>query len=71
MEVTVGALRTDISWYYFVDYIWKHVKRVVIDLEINMDLMDTDMNGERMTLSYHRYDEVAEIVGVWIAPYGN
>ena len=71
MEDTGGSLRTDKSWYYLVDYIWRHGTRVATDPEINMDLVATYMNGERMNLSNLRCNKAAEMLRSWIEPDGN
>ena len=36
-----------------------------------LDLIATDIHGERMNVSHLKYDEVAEILGVWMAPDRN
>ena len=71
MEVTGGALRTDKSWYYLVDYVWKHGKWIATDPDVGIDLLATDISGERIALSHLRCDEAAEMLGVWMAPNGN
>ena len=71
MEVTGGALRTDKSWYYLIEYVWKHGKWTASDPDIPIDLMATDMSGQRIALSHLRCNEAAEMLGVWMAPNGD
>ena len=71
MEVTGGAIRTDKSWWYLIDYVWKRGKWVASDPEVNFDLVATDVDGSRVSLSRLRCDEAAEILGVWMALSGN
>lgn len=71
MEVTGGVLRTDKSWYYLIDYIWKQGKWVATDPDIGIDLMADDISGKRLTLFRLRCDEAAEMLGVWMAPDGS
>ena len=47
MEVTVGALRTNKSWYYLVDYVWKRGRWVASDPDVAIDLEASDMSGDR------------------------
>ena len=49
MEVTGGALRTDKSWYYLVDYVWKRGRWVALDPDVAIDLEASDMLGDRKT----------------------
>ncbi len=46
MEVTGGVIRTDKSWWYLVNYVWKGVKWVAHDPDIEIDLVATNMGGE-------------------------
>ena len=71
MEVTWGAIRTDKSWYYLVDSVQKRGKWIASYPVLDIDLVATDIHGERMTLSHIRYEEIAEIMGVWMVPAGN
>ena len=64
MEVTGGALRADKSWYYLVDYVWKRFNWLATDSDVELDLIVTDMTGERMVLSHFKCDEAAEMLGV-------
>ena len=50
---------------------WKHGKWIATDPDIPLDLMATDMSGQRPALSHIRCNEVAEMLGVWMAPSGN
>ena len=68
MEVTGGAIRTDKSWWYLIDYVWKRGKWVASDPDVNLDLVANDVNGTRVSLSRLRCDEAAQMLGVWIAP---
>ena len=47
MEVTGGSLRTDKSWFYSVEYVWKHEEWIATDPDIDINLQATDMNGDR------------------------
>lgn len=35
---------------------------------MNLDIVDTNIDGSRVSLSRLRYDEASEILGVWITP---
>ena len=54
-----------------MNYVWKKGNWIVIDPDIDLDLIATDMNGERMALSHLKCDEAAEMMGVWMAPNEN
>ena len=71
MEVTGGAIRTDKSWWYLIDYVWKRGKWVASDPDVNLDLVANDVDGTRVSLSRLRCDEAAQMLGVWIAPSGD
>ena len=71
IEVTGGALRTDKSRYYLVDYVWKRGKWVASDPEVALDLEGSDMSGDRKKLTHLRSNEAADMLGVWMAPDGN
>ena len=71
MEVTGGAVRTDKSWWYLIDYVWKRGKWIATDPQLNIDLVATNKNGERIALSHLRSDEAAQMLGVWLAPNGD
>ena len=51
MEVTSGALWIDKSWWYVIEYVWRHGKWVASDSDLDMDLVATDDHGERVALS--------------------
>ena len=71
LEVICGALRTEKSWYYLINYIWKQGKWIATDPDISIDLMAYDMNGKRIRLSHLRCDEAVKILGVWMDPDNN
>ena len=43
MEVTGGALCTDKSWWYPIDYVWKRGKWVASDPQLHLDLVATNI----------------------------
>ena len=64
MEVTGGAINTGKSWWYLIDFVWKRDKWVAEDLEVGLDLITTDRNGNRVSLNKLRSDEASEMFGV-------
>ena len=68
MEVTEGAVRTDKSWWYLIDFVWKRGKWVTSDPELNLDLVAINTNGDIVSLFHIRSDKEAEMLGVWLAP---
>ena len=71
IEITGGSIRTDKSWWYLVDYVWKRGKWIGCDAEVDVDLVATSSNGEKISLQRLRCDEASEIFGIWLAPNGN
>ena len=71
MEVTGGAISTDKSWWYLIDYVWKRCKWIASGPQLNIDLISSDKNVHRIALSHLRSNEAAEILGVGIAPNGD
>ena len=71
MEVTGGVIRTDKSWWYLVDYVWKRGKWVAHDPDIGIDLVATNIDGERVSLKQLRCDKASEMLGIWLAPNGD
>ena len=69
--MTGGGLRTDKSWYYLVDYVWKRSRWVASDLEVVLDLEASDMSGDGEKLTHLRSNEAADMLGVWIVLDGN
>ena len=67
--MTGGTLRTDKSWWYLIEYVWKHRKWVASDPELDIDSVATEKHGERVGLSHFKC--AAEILRVWLAPNGN
>ena len=51
-----------------MDYVWMRDKWIATDPDVELDLIETDMNRERMDLSHLKFDEAAEMLGVWMAP---
>ena len=39
--------------------------------EIDLDLIATNVNGERVSLKKLRCDEASEMLGIWLAPSGS
>ena len=64
MEVTGGAIRTDKSWWYLIDYVWKRGKWISNDPDIGIDLVATNIEGERVSLKQLGCDEASEMLGV-------
>ena len=71
MEVTGGAISTDKSWWYLIYYVWKRGKWIASDPQLNIDLIASDKNDDRISLSHLRSNEAAEVLGVWLAPNRN
>ena len=71
MEVTGGAIRTDKSWWYLVDYVWKRGRWVGTNAHEDLDLVARGSDGREVSLQILRCDEAAEMLGVWLAPNGN
>ena len=51
IEVTGGAIRTEKSWWYLVDYVWKRDKWVGTDSELGLDLIATGSDGKVVSLN--------------------
>ena len=64
MEVTGGMIRTDKTWWYFIDYVWKYGVWIAQDPERNVDLVATDTKGYKVSLKRLRCDEVSEMLGI-------
>ena len=50
MEVTGGAIRTDKSWWYLIDFVWKKGKWIADDPDIGIDLVAKNTKGETVSL---------------------
>ena len=71
MEVTGGVIRTDKSWWYLIDFVWKRGKWIATDPMLGLDLVATDSKGERISLQHLRCNEASQMLGVWITPNGD
>ena len=54
-----------------MDYVWKRGKWIATEPDLDLDLIATYMNSERMALSNFKCDEAAEMLGVQIDHNGN
>ena len=64
MEVTGGVIRTDKTWWYLIDYVWKHGKWIAQDPERDVDLIATDTKGDKVSLKRLGCDEALEMLGI-------
>ena len=71
MEVTGGAIRTDKSWWYLIEYVWKRGKWVASDSMQNLDLVATVSDKNEVSLQRLRCNTAAEMLGIWLAPSGD
>ena len=71
MEVTGGAIRADKSWWYLIGYVWKRGKSVGTDSCLDVNLIAMDSENKLVSFKRLRYDQAAEILGVWLTPDGN
>ena len=71
MEVTGGVIRTDKSWWYLIDFVWKQGQWVATDPLIDIDLIATNSKGENISLQHLRSHEASEMLGIWITPNGD
>ena len=71
MEVTGGCIRTDKSWWYIMDFVWKRGRWEASDALENIDLVATGCDGERVSLQRLRCNVAAEMLGIWLSPNGN
>jgi hypothetical protein len=69
--VTGGALRSDKSWWYLVEFVWHRGKWIPIDAGENLRLYADDVSGQRVQLTYLPCSQASEMLGVWMAPDGN
>ena len=73
MEVTGGALNLDLSksYWYMVEYVWKHGKWIASDADIGtFDLVARNADNEFISLTRLNCDEESEILGLWMSPAG-
>ena len=70
MEVTGGAIRTDKSWWYLVEYTWKRGKWIAKDSMPHLDLVATGLDGEEVSLQRLMCNTAVEMLGIWVAPNG-
>ena len=71
VEVTGGALSSDKSWWYLVEYVWKKGKWKACDAGEGLDLIAESETGEPISLRRLHAEEASEMLGVLIAPDGN
>ena len=71
MEVTGGLIRTYKYQWYLINYVCKTGKQVANDPDIGLDLVETGVDGDKVSLNKLRSDEAAEVLGVRITPNGN
>ena len=71
MKVTGGALRSDKSWWYLVEFVWHRGKWIPVDAGENLRLYADDVSGQRVELTYLPCSEASEMLGIWMAPDGN
>ena len=70
MAVTGGAICTEKSWWYMVDYTWKKGKWVACDAAEDFDLVAKNAEGHQTSLKRLLASEASEMLGVWVAPNG-
>ena len=71
MKVTGGALRTDKSWWYLVQFVWERGQWTPIDAGNNLKLYATNADGMRVELNYLSCATASEMLGIWMTPNGN
>ena len=74
MEVTGGALNLDPSksYWYMVEYVWKHGKWCTSDADIgDFDLVARNADGDYISLTRLNCDDESEMLGLWMSPSGN
>ena len=62
MEATGGVIRTDKSWCYLIDFVWKRGKWVTYDPEIGIDLIATGKECTSVSLKQSRCDKESEMI---------
>jgi len=73
MEVTGGALNLSPSrsYWYMVEYVWKHGKWIASDADIgDFDLVARNADNEFISLTRLNCDEESEMLGLWMSPAG-
>ena len=68
MKVTGGTLRKEKSWWYLADYVWRHGIWTIEGTLTDLNIVDINPNGVRVTLERLRYDTASEILSIWLAP---
>ena len=71
IDVTGGALSVEKSWWYMIDYVWKHGRWVATDSGENLDLLATTTTGTRISLKRLHANEASKMLGIYVAPDGN
>ncbi|GFH50742.1 hypothetical protein CTEN210_07218 [Chaetoceros tenuissimus] len=72
MAVTGGAIETNKSYFYIIDYRKEKGKWKAFDPDIgDAELSVLDKNGNRCTLDRLQCKEAAEMLGVWMAMNGD
>ena len=64
MEVTGGAIRTDKSWRYLVDYVWLIGKWFASDIGLDLNLVTNEVGSNIVSLNHFRCDEGSEMLDI-------
>ena len=72
MEVTGGALASDKTYWYLVEFVWKRGKWVAADSPLEFDLIaKTEDNNHFVSLNRLFCSTASEMLGIWMAPNGS
>ena len=70
MEVTGGALASDKTYWYLVEFVWKRGKWVAADAPLEFDLIAKTEDNNFVSLNRLSCSTVSEMLGIWMAPNG-
>ena len=71
MEVTGGALASDKTYWYLVEFVWKRGKWIAADSPLEFDLIAKTEDNNFVSLNRLSCSTASEMLGIWMAPNGS
>jgi len=71
MEVTGGALASDKTYWYLVEFVWKRGKWIAADAPLEFDLVARTEDNDFVSLNRLSCSTASEILRIWMAPNGS
>ena len=71
MEVTGGALASDKTYWYLVEFVWKRGKWIAADAPLEFDLVARTEDNDFVSLNRLSCSTASEMLGIWMAPNGS